>query len=128
LIEEKVVSTIALSVRVRGLARWIETPSRALADAARPPRRRALLIRASRRLPVPLLLGLRLVARRPRRALLTAASIAVTVSGIVAVLAFHATASERKFGGSSGLANPVAMRAAEVTNGCSDGGACEPFH
>src|SRR5215470_3796034 len=83
---------------------------RALADAARLPRRRALLIRTSRRLPVPLLLGLRLVARRPRRALLTAASIAVTVAGIVAVLAFHATADERKFGGSSGLANPVAIR------------------
>jgi putative ABC transport system permease protein len=83
---------------------------RALADAARPPQRRALLIRASRRLPVPLLLGLRLVARRPRRALLTAASIAVTVTGIVAVLAFHATAGEKEFGGSSGLANPVAIR------------------
>ena len=83
---------------------------RALADAARPPRRRALLIRTSRRLPVPLLLGLRLLARRPRRALLSAASIAVTVTGIVAVLAFHATADEKKFGGSSGLANPVAIR------------------
>jgi putative ABC transport system permease protein len=83
---------------------------RALADAARAPRRRALLIRTSRRLPVPLLFGLRLVARRPRRALLSAASIAVTVTGIVAVLAFHATADEKKFGGSSGLANPVAIR------------------
>ena len=82
----------------------------ALADAARPPRRRALLISASRRLPVPLLFGLRLVARRPRRALLTAASIAVTVTGIVAVLAFYATADDKKFGGSSGLANPVAIR------------------
>ncbi len=40
----------------------------ALADAARPPRRRARLIALSARLPVPLLLGLRLAARRPRRA------------------------------------------------------------
>ena len=64
---------------------------RALADAARPPRRRGRLIAVSARLPVPLLLGLRLAARRPRRALLSAASIAVTVTGIVAVLAFHAT-------------------------------------
>src|SRR5690348_6850320 len=48
----------------------------ALADAARPPRRRPALIALSARLPVPLLLGLRLVARRPRRALLGAASIA----------------------------------------------------
>jgi putative ABC transport system permease protein len=82
----------------------------ALTNAARPPRRRAMLIAASARLPVPLLLGLRLVARRPRRALLSVASIAVTATGIVAVLAFHATAGQQKFGGSSGLSNPVAVR------------------
>ena len=82
----------------------------ALADAARPPRRRAALIALSARLPVPLLLGLRLVARRPRRALLGAASVAVTVTGIVAVLAFYATADLKRFGGSSGLGNPVAQR------------------
>jgi putative ABC transport system permease protein len=86
----------------------------ALADAARPPRRRGALIRISRRLPVPLLLGLRLVARRPRRALLSAASIAVTVTGIVAVLAFHATAREPRFGGPAGLANPDFARDEQV--------------
>ncbi len=47
------------------------------------------------RLPVPLLLGLRMVARRPRRALLSAASIALTVTGVVAVLAFHRTVDLR---------------------------------
>jgi ABC-type lipoprotein release transport system permease subunit len=62
----------------------------ALADAARPPRRTAWLIALSSRLPVPLLLGLRVAARRPRRTVLGALSIAVTVSGIVAVLAAHA--------------------------------------
>ena len=77
---------------------------------ARGPRRRSTLIRLSRRLPVPLLLGLRLVARRPRRAALSAASVAVTVAGIVAVLAFHATGDQRRFGGTSGLANPVVLR------------------
>ena len=61
----------------------------ALADAAWQPRRRPGLIALSARLPVPLLLGLRLVARRPRRALLSLASVAVTNAGIVAVLAFH---------------------------------------
>jgi putative ABC transport system permease protein len=61
-------------------------------------------------LPVPLLLGLRLVGRRPRRAALSAASIAVTGAGIVAVLAFHATGDQRRFGGSSGLANPIVLR------------------
>jgi putative ABC transport system permease protein len=86
----------------------------ALNDAARPPRRRRALISISRRLPVPLLLGLRLVARRPRRALLSAASTAVTVTGIVAVLAFHAAAGEKRFGGSSALVSPVAARDEQV--------------
>src|ERR1035438_1623103 len=45
----------------------------ALADAARRPRRRAALIALSRRLPVPLLLGLRLAARPAPRLLLRAA-------------------------------------------------------
>lgn len=35
----------------------------ALADAPRPPRRRSRLLAMSRRLPVPLLIGLRLIAR-----------------------------------------------------------------
>jgi putative ABC transport system permease protein len=62
----------------------------ALADAARAPRRTGWLIALSARLPVPLLLGLRVAARRPRRIVLATASIAITVSGIVAVLAAHA--------------------------------------
>ncbi|KAB8180625.1 FtsX-like permease family protein [Microbispora catharanthi] len=59
----------------------------ALADEARPPRRRAWLIAVSARLPVPMLLGLRLTARRPRRAVLSALSVAITVTGIVTILA-----------------------------------------
>lgn len=83
----------------------------ALADAARAPQRWGTLISFSRRLPVPALFGLRLAARRPRRALLSAASIAVTVAGIVAVLAFHATVNGRLPGGPAGrLANPVISR------------------
>jgi putative ABC transport system permease protein len=82
----------------------------ALADAARQPRRRAGLIALSARLPVPLLLGLRLVARRPRRALLSAASVAVTATGIVAVLAFHTTVHLRTAGLGRGLGNPVVDR------------------
>jgi len=53
----------------------------ALADSARPPRRVGWLIAISARLPVPLLLALRVAARRPRRVVLGAASIAITVSG-----------------------------------------------
>jgi putative ABC transport system permease protein len=82
----------------------------ALADAAWRPRRRAGLIALSARLPVPLLMGLRLVARRPRRALLSAASVAVTATGIVAVLAFHATVRLKTAGLSHGLGNPVVQR------------------
>jgi putative ABC transport system permease protein len=62
----------------------------ALADAARPPRRTARLIALSARLPVPLLLGSRVVARRPRRTALGALAITITVSGIVAALAAYA--------------------------------------
>jgi putative ABC transport system permease protein len=86
----------------------------ALNDVARPPRRRDKLIRLSNRLPVPALFGLRLVARRPRRALLSTANIAVTVTGIVAVLAFHAYADGRLSGSlivtATGLSNPVINR------------------
>jgi putative ABC transport system permease protein len=86
----------------------------ALNDVARPPRRRGMLIRISNRLPIPALFGVRLVARRPRRALLSAANVAVTVTGIVAVLAFHAFADDKLSGSSaltaSGLSNPVINR------------------
>jgi putative ABC transport system permease protein len=81
----------------------------ALADTARPPRRRVSLIKVSARLPVPLLFGLRLVSRRPRRAVLAAASIAVTVTGLVAVLAFHDIAL-RRLGSARGLGDPVVSR------------------
>jgi putative ABC transport system permease protein len=62
----------------------------ALADAARPPRRTPWVIATSARLPVPLLLGLRVAGRRPRRVVLSAAGILITVIGIVAVLAVRA--------------------------------------
>ena len=63
---------------------------RALADAARPPRRTTWLIKISARLPVPVLLGLRAAGRRPRRVVLAVVSIAITVSGLVAALAARA--------------------------------------
>ncbi len=72
----------------------------ALADAARPPRRSAWLIALSARLPVPLLLGVRIATRRPRRTLLGAASIAITVGGIVAALAAWAHYNTEKAPGS----------------------------
>jgi putative ABC transport system permease protein len=82
---------------------------RALAEVTRPPRRGAWAIAVSARLPVPLLLGLRLAARRPRRAVLSVFSVAVTVSGIVGVLIVHAHAGQR-LGAASGLDNPQTDR------------------
>ncbi|MET7304526.1 FtsX-like permease family protein [Embleya sp. NPDC005575] len=61
----------------------------ALADSARPPRRTTWLISMSRRLPVPLMLALRVAARRPRRVVLGVISIAVTVSGIYILLVLN---------------------------------------
>jgi putative ABC transport system permease protein len=88
----------------------------ALADTARLPKRRDSLIRLSRKLPVPALFGLRLVARRPRRAIFSAASIAVAVMGLVAALAIHAAVDIKfsHFGSSGGLVDPDVPRAEQV--------------
>ena len=77
----------------------------ALADAPRQPRRRPWLIRLSARLPIPLLLAVRVAARRPRRVLLSALSITVTVSGIVALLFAHATLAVSQSGASASAVN-----------------------
>ncbi len=87
---------------------------RALSDTARIPRRRAWLIALSARLPVPLLIGLRVAARRPRRIVLSVLGIAVTVSGIVAVLFAHASLDASQSGASAGLANPQSERGNQV--------------
>ena len=65
----------------------------ALNDAARTPRRRASVIRLSTHLPAPLLLGVRLAARRPRRLLLSVFSIAVTTSGLVVALSLRSAST-----------------------------------
>jgi ABC-type lipoprotein release transport system permease subunit len=86
----------------------------ALAGTVRPPRRAAWLIRLSGWLPVPLLLGLRLVTRRPRRVLLSAASCTVTAATIVAVLTFHATVDQVRFGPFAGPPPPDDAMVSEV--------------
>jgi putative ABC transport system permease protein len=58
----------------------------ALADAAVRPRRRRWLIGLSRRLPTALLIGIRVNARRPRRARLVTVNTFVTTTVLVAVL------------------------------------------
>ena len=81
----------------------------ALADAARPPKRNRLLIGASTRLPIPLLLGVRLAARRPRRLALSTLSVAVSVAGIVAILLEHV-----RLRSSSTIANPQSHRLSQA--------------
>ena len=71
----------------------------ALADSARPPRRTGWLIAISARLPVPLLLALRVAARRPRRVVLGVVSIAITVSGILVALAVNAELKDLRLAG-----------------------------
>jgi ABC-type antimicrobial peptide transport system permease subunit len=81
----------------------------ALADAARPPRRSERLNAMSTHLPIPLLLGVRLATRRPRRLALNTLSITVTVAGIVAIVIEHA-----RLGGTSQLVNPQNQRMTQV--------------
>jgi ABC-type antimicrobial peptide transport system permease subunit len=111
------VSTVAIVVIVALLVAMLGTfiPAvraarvstiRALAASVRPPKRRARLAALSARLPMPLLLGLRIAGRRLRRTALSVASIAVTVSGIVPVLASQAR-FRSQFGSGAGLANPM---------------------
>jgi putative ABC transport system permease protein len=68
----------------------------ALADSARPPRRTGWLIALSARLPVPLLLAVRVAARRPRRVVLGVVSIAITVSGIYVALVLDTFLTTRR--------------------------------
>lgn len=118
-----IVSAVAVAVAV--LATFVPairaartSTVRALADAAAPPRRGRLSIALSSRLPVPLLLGMRITSRRRRRALLSAASVAITVGALIAVLMFreHASSIETS-GGSfrfSGPGDPLWERGMDV--------------
>jgi putative ABC transport system permease protein len=82
----------------------------ALADSARPPRRVGWLIAVSARLPVPLLLALRVAARRPRRVVLGVVSIAITVSGIFVVLVLNAFLTTQPATGGYDAAQVEALR------------------
>ncbi|GAA2120469.1 ABC transporter permease [Actinomadura alba] len=62
----------------------------ALTDPAHRPQRRAWLTRLSALLPTPLLLGLRLIARRPGRAVLHGCNITTTLIAITALLMIYA--------------------------------------
>ncbi|MEU4407108.1 FtsX-like permease family protein [Streptosporangium sp. NPDC023963] len=82
----------------------------ALTDSPRLPRRIGWLIAISARLPVPLLLALRVAARRPRRVVLGAASIAITVSGIYVLLVLNAFLDTQLLTGGYGDAQVEVLR------------------
>lgn len=102
------VAAIATSIPVVRATRT--STAEALADAARPPRRRRRTSAISARLPAPLLLGLRLASRRLWRTVLSALGIAVTVSAIVAALA----ARSHEAAQTHGLPDPQAARLDQV--------------
>jgi putative ABC transport system permease protein len=80
---------------------------RTLTRPARPPRRSARLIALSARLPTPALLGVRLAARRPGRALLSALGMGVSVGMVFVALAMEqgiAGDAARQDAGSFGVA------------------------
>ena len=82
------VAVVATAVPALRAAR--SSTVHALADSARPPRRTGWLVAISARLPVPVLLALRVAARRPRRVVLAVVSVAITVSGILVALILDA--------------------------------------
>jgi ABC-type lipoprotein release transport system permease subunit len=86
----------------------------ALTDGGRRPRRHRLLLALSARLPTPALLGLRLTARRPRRAALTTLSVAVAVCGSTVVL-YAQTSLHAERGNAGGPADPQVAQIHAVT-------------
>ena len=94
-----VAVTIAGSATVLPAIRGARTSTvRALTGPSRAPRRSPRLIALSARLPVPFLLGVRLAARRPRRAVLAMSSLALTVAMVVAAIAMHADLTRKPAG------------------------------
>jgi ABC-type antimicrobial peptide transport system permease subunit len=79
-----VAAVVAAAATLAPAIRGARTSTiRALNDAAHPPRRRPWLIAISAMLPIPILLGVRLVARRTRRTVLTSASLMIAVTMVV---------------------------------------------
>ncbi|MFD0906186.1 FtsX-like permease family protein, partial [Actinomadura sediminis] len=93
--------------------------ARALHEPVRGPGRRPRLVGLSAGLPVPLLLGVRIAARRPRRTLLAAASTAVTAAMLVAALAMRRQVGAEDAGAAGpafvpGAGNPVTERVGQI--------------
>lgn len=93
--------------------------ARALNEPLRGPARRSRSAALAAGLPVPLLLGVRIAARRPRRTFLAAASTAVTAATVVAALAMHRQVESKDAGATGpafvpGAGNPVTERIGQI--------------
>jgi ABC-type lipoprotein release transport system permease subunit len=109
------VTAVALGVAVvatavPGVRAARSSTVNALADSPRPPRRIGWLIAISARLPVPLLLALRVAARRPRRVVLGVVSIAITISGIYVLLVLNAFLTTQPVAGGYDAAQVKVLR------------------
>ncbi|SNT60318.1 putative ABC transport system permease protein [Asanoa hainanensis] len=102
---------IAVAATVVPVVRAATTSTvHALADAATPPRRRRWRIWLSRRLPTALLIGVRINARRPRRARLVTVNTLITTTAIVGTLMLNIRAQPDFDLGYTDLANPRGER------------------
>ncbi|GLW10852.1 hypothetical protein Misp01_59800 [Microtetraspora sp. NBRC 13810] len=117
-----IVATTTLAVAVAVLSalrptlRAVRTATvSALAGTTRRPRHRPWLTALSALLPTPLLLGVRLIARRPGRAVLHACSTAVTLIAITNLLTYYAEPrwgfAQHRGGWGPGLSGLPDMRA-----------------
>jgi putative ABC transport system permease protein len=107
--------TIAVAATLVPVMRAAATSTvHALADAATPPRRRRWRIWLSRQLPTALLIGVRINARRPRRARLVTVNTLITTTALVAILMVN-TQVEHFDLGYTELANPRAERSEQAT-------------
>lgn len=82
----------------------------ALADAATPPSRRRRRVRLSRRLPAALLIGMRINARRPRRARLVTVNTLIITTTLAAALMFQTQDRKARYLGPSELPDPADER------------------
>lgn len=107
--------TIAVAATLVPVVRAAATSTvHALADAATPPRRRRWRIWLSRRLPTALLIGVRVNARRPRRARLIMVNALITTTALVAILMVNAQVTHFDLGYTE-LANPRVARSEQAT-------------
>jgi putative ABC transport system permease protein len=102
-----VALVIAVAATLAPVVRAATTDTvHALADAASPPRRRGWRVWLSRRLPTTLLIGVRINARRPRRARLAMANTLITTTTLAAALMGQAQDVKDKYLGPSQLIDP----------------------